>query len=359
MIHAAAPAVHVKKRTRLCDVEHVIHEAAYASTGTPLLTPVYAPGLGRVAYVRGRRGSPSVDVWRLPEKMWAGFSSYDDLISEMTAGKKFSIIYSKAHTANPSANAWHDLWPVTGQPGAGAYGGTARTAKQFDDTTTGAMLSGGNVTPDTKHIISSGIVSSAGTPTLWLADRVLTYESCGFTAATNQVMTNTLTAQRYNGAGLPGLMCMVVADTATGATAANMTRIEYTDQAGTTGQLMPTAVAKAIGVSIGAPLTSLGARCALPLGVSPWVEMATGDTGMRSIENYTTSAANTGTLAFLLVRPLVLIPTYAAGVGSIMDTVAQVAGLERVYDGACLQFLAFFPTATATTLTGRIDVAWG
>ena len=355
----ASPAVHVRKRTRLCDVENVIREAAYAATGSTVLQPVYAPGLGRVAYVRGKRHSASVDVWPLREKMWAGFASYDALISDITAGQKVSITFSKGHTSNPSANSWADMWPVSGLGGSGTYGGTARTAKQFDDTSTGAMLHGGNVSPDTKHLISTAIVSSAGTPTLWLCDRVLSYESCGFTAATNQTMTNTLTAQRYNGTGLPGMLCCVVADTAIGATASNMTRIEYTDQAGNTGALMPTTPTKAISVSVGAPLTTLGARCCLPIGVSPWVELAAGDYGMRSIENYTTSAANSGTMAFLMLRPLALMPTYAAGIGSVIDLVAQVASLERVYDGACLSFLAFFPAATASTLNGRIDVAWG
>jgi hypothetical protein len=39
--------------------------------------------------------------------------------------------------------------------GAGAYGGTARTAKRYDDTSTGAILHGGNVSADTKHLLST------------------------------------------------------------------------------------------------------------------------------------------------------------------------------------------------------------
>lgn len=358
MMHAA-PAVHTKKRTLVCDLENTILEAAHACVGSPILTPVHAPGLGRVAYVRGKRGRMDVDVWRMPEKMWAGFASYDDLISEMTAGKKWTAVFAKGHTSAPVANTWVDLWTVSGLPTGGSFGGTARTAKQFDDTSTGALIHGGNVTPDTKHLISEQVVSSGGTPTMWLCDRVLSYESCAFTAATNQLMTNTLTAQRYVSAGQSGLQCTVVADTATGATAANMTRLAYTDQGGTTGQLMPTAVTKTITASSAAPSTVLGARCVVPLGVSPWIELAAGDTGMRAVEDFTTSAANTGTMAFVMLKPLALMPTFAAGIPATMDLVAQVASLERVYDGACLSFMAFFPAATASTFTGRVDVAWG
>lgn len=355
----AAPAVITKKRTLVCDLERTILEAAHAACGSPILTPVHAPGLGRVAYVRGKRGRTDVDVWPLSEKMWAGFASYDDLISRMTAGNKFSAFFGKAHTSAPVANTWYDLWPVTGAPTAGTYGGTAYTATQYSDASTGALLHGGNVSTSTKHLISQVTSSSGGTPTLWLCDRVLTYEACSFNANVNQAMTNSVSAARYVGSAFSGMQVMVVAQTVLGATASNMTLLTYSNQAGGTGRTMPTAVTKAISVSAAAPATSLGARCVMPLGTSPWMELQAGDVGVSLISNFTTSAANTGTLAFLMLRPLAMMPTYAAGIPATMDLVAQVASLERVYDGACLCFVAFFPAATASTILGKVDVAWG
>lgn len=355
-----APFVRVNKRTALCNLNQTITEAARASVGSPFWSPVYAAGLGRVAMVRGRGWrDPRVDIVPLPEKMWTGFATYDDLISEITAGKKWTALFSKAHTSAPVANTWADLWPVAGAPTAGTYGGTARTSKPFDDTATGALLHGGNVSTDTKHLLSEIITSSAGTPTLWLVDRVLSYETCAFSAAVNQAMVNTVSAGRYIGASASGMQVMVVADSLLGATASNMTRIEYVTQAGATGRLMPTAVTKVITTGAAAPTTALGARCVMPLGLSPWMELQAGDTGVSSIANYTTSAANTGTMTFLQLRPLALMPTFAAGIPAVMDLVAQVASLERVIDGACLSFIAFFPAATATTVFGRVEMGWG
>jgi hypothetical protein len=360
----AVPSIHAVRKTLKHPslVDAAIMRAAQACCGSPILQPVYLPGAGRVAYVRGRNWrDPRVDVWPLPEKHWAGFSTYDDLISELTAGKKYTANFSKAATTNPVANNWYHLWTVAGIPGAGAYGGTARTAKRYDDTSTGAILHGGNVSADTKHLLSTAQLSTAGatSPLLWLCDLVLSYEQCAFSAAVNQAMTNTLTALRYNGAGLSGMQACVVADAVLGATAANMTRLAYTDNAGNTANLMPTGVTKAITVSAAAPTASLGSRCVVPLGNSPWIELAAGDQGMRAIEDYTTSAANTGTMAMLLLKPLAVMPTYTAGIMTVLDTVAQVASLERIYDGACLTFLAFYPAATGNTFFGRVEVGWG
>lgn len=297
---------------------------------------------------------------------WAGFTSYDDLISEVSsAGKFFPAKFSKGATTAGVANNWYDLWPVGGAPAAGAYSGTAFTARQFNEATVGALYHGGNKTPDTKHIISMDARSTGGTPTLILYDRVLTYEACTFNANVNQAMTNSLAAQRYVSAGQRGLKIMVTCQTAFGATAANFTQLQYTDQDGNALQSMPVAAFNAIIVSAAAPTTTLGARIVSPsvtgatLTQGPFMPLAVGDGGVRLIANYTTSAANTGTMAFVLGAPLATVPIQVAGVTTLIDLVQQLVGLERVFDDACLAFLAFFPAATGTTFDGTVTVAWG
>lgn len=297
---------------------------------------------------------------------WAGFVSYDDLISEITqSGKFFSAKFSKGNTSAVIANNWYDLWPVGGSPQAGAYGGTAFTARQFADTTVGALYHAGDASPDTKHMVSMDARSTGGTPTLILYDRVLSYEACTFNASVNQAMTNTLPAQRYISAGQPGMKILTTCQTALGATAANFTQLQYTDQAGTTLQSMPVAAFNAIIVSAAAPTTTLGARIVSPsvtgatLTQGPYMPLAAGDGGVRLIANYTTSAANTGTMAFVLGAPLATIPIQVAGITTLIDLVQQLVGLYQVYAGACLSFLAFFPAATAATFDGSVTVAWG
>ena len=42
----------------------------------------------------------------------------------------------------------------------------------------------------------------------------------------------------------------------------------------------------------------------------------------------------------------------------VAENTAALSGMERVFDGACLSFLCFFPVATAATLTANFTMAW-
>lgn len=356
-----------KSRENPSAVGSAIASACLAARGVDRTLPVMHEGRV-VAYVRGTPGSPEVE-WRLPPRgrgasMWAGYSTYDDIIAELSAGKRFSEMWCKSLTGTPVANNWYDLWPVGGNPQAGTYPGAANTAVQWDDTATGAFLHGGNVSPDTKHVLTSYGNANAATPTIVLYDRVLTYEASSISTV-NQTMTNTLPAQRYVSAGQPGLKVMVTAQTLLGATASAYTQLQYTDQDGNTLQNMPVAFGVNVLVSAAAPTTTLGARVVSPsvgtgITFGPFMGLGTGDTGVRLIDNVTFSANNTGTLAYVLCQPLVYIPVQAAGQATLMDNIQQLASLPRIYDGACLSFLLHTPTATASIVpSGRFEMGWG
>ncbi len=111
-------------------------------------------------------------------------------------------------------------------------------------------------------------------------------------------------------------------------------------------------------VSATLPTANLGARVLTTQG-GPFIPLAVGDMGMRQIVDVTWSAANTGLHAFLLVKPLCLIPTPIAGIPTERDLVMQMACLEQVIDGACLTFLVYFGSNTASNFTGELHVAWG
>lgn len=306
-----------------------------------------------------------ITFYRKPAGMsFAGISTYDDIIALLGAGRKAQGIWSKGHTTAPVANNWMDMWPVGGAPAAGAYGGTALTAKQFSDTTTGSLYMGGNVNPTfLKYVLGGWAFASAGTPSLMIYDRVLTYETCSFSASV-QSFVNTLTPQRYVSAGQSGLKVLVTNQALLGSTAANITALQYTDQDGNALQSMPTTRTVSVIISAAAPTTTLGARVVAAAdsgGTTVWSEflpLANGDSGVRQLTTFTCSAANTGTLCFVLMRPLFFIPTGTAGIASMVDGVFQLANLEQIYDGACLSFLAYFPAATAATWCGEIDAGW-
>jgi hypothetical protein len=358
-----------KSRENPSAVGESIFAACRAARGIDRTLPVLHEGKF-VAFVRGYADSPVVE-WRLPppgsgNKLWMGYSNYDDIISELSSGgKRFAESWCKAFTTAPVANNWYDLWPVGGNPVAGTYPGAAATATQWTDASTGAFLHGGNVTADTKHVLTSFGITNATTPVLVLYDRVLTYEACVISNV-NTVMTNGSAAQRYISANQPGLKIMVTCQTALGATANAYTQLQYTDQEGNTLQSMPVSFGVNVIVSAAAPTTTLGARVVSPavsggtVTFSPFMQLAAGDTGVRLIDNYTHSANNTGTIAYVLLQPLVYIPIQAASQGVMFDNVQQVPNLPRVYDGACLSFMAYMPAATANSVpSGRFEFGWG
>lgn len=309
-----------------------------------------------------------VHFWpgRARPSFWCGFSSYDDLVTEMTSyGKRWTATYQKNHGSASVANNWFDLWPVAGYPAAGTYAGAAFTAVQFDATVAGGIDNGGSESTDTKHLIglSGSVVSNTGT--LMLYDRVLTYEACTLNANANQAMTNSLTIQRYNGNTDGGLKIITTCQTTLGSTASNMTQLQYTDDAGNATQTMPQSPVPAIAVSVNAPSTSLGARVVSPITAAatiswgPFMPLLAGDLGVQLIKNFTTSAANSGSLCFILGRPLAILPIVNPGYMHMIDCVQQTMNLVKIWDGAYLSMMFHATSSSVGNVLGHVDMAWG
>jgi hypothetical protein len=73
------------------------------------------------------------------------------------------------------------------------------------------------------------------------------------------------------------------------------------------------------------------------------------------------SAANTGTFALVLARPLASITLSVAGLMTEKDLLNQIPSLPQVKDGACLGFIlgAGAAVAASTTFAGQTEFVWG
>ena len=94
----------------------------------------------------------------------------------------------------------------------------------------------------------------------------------------------------------------------------------------------------------------------------PYLPLASGDTGIRSIQSVTLSATMTsGSLAIVLCKPLASIPLTTAGIMAERNLMTQLPSLPRVVDGANLNllFVTASATATATPFIGYLETAWG
>lgn len=332
-------------------------------------TPVVLDGV--VLGLAGRDvAQPDRVRWKpLPQRL--GFDSYSDLTNEITRGKFYEAWVRKDSSGFTANGRWADMWCCAGSPAAGGYTGTSDTARQIDNTTTGAMFigpapSGG----DTKHLIGWDLGLDTGSATTrftgFLYDRVLTYDN-GLISNASRNMTNGVSPQRYAANGQEGLQVMITGQpsAATGATASNLTTLTYTDNAGNAGQTVPTPETIPWFASSYTANTTTPAPILTPYDTgagqawSPFLGLAAGDSGVQKIENYQSSAANTGDVCFALVKPLAQFYTDGLGPRVRVDLAQTIVGaMERVYDTAALCMTITLAASTGRVINGMLRFAW-
>ena len=293
-----------------------------------------------------------------------GFSSMDDLVNEITTNGKFlrsdwnKITGAAAYTAG----RWYDFSGLGGTPIANAWAGTALAWRTCDETTgNGTQIfglpHGGNVSPDTKHILNVSAVTAVATGVpaqLMLVDLQGYWPGISTNSATLQTLTGTPTLRYTNGAGC---RLFTVSTVASGATAHNIS-LSYSNTTPTSGRSLPVTVSMTASAIVGHIAHSGTAAN----NYGPFLPLASGDTGVSNVASVTMSAASgAGTIALCLARPLLTLPITTASVAAERDLLNQLPSLPRVVDGACLTWLYFAGAATAanTNFYGAVEFGWG
>jgi hypothetical protein len=358
--------IHVDKKSIYgpCDEARFIRKAITLSRGMEVPLPILF-GRRNLGWIVGKRNSPL--VWKsrpMSPAEAAGFPTLASIQNAAKNGQVWTTFFSKG--VSPGAGQWYDSWPASGSPPPGSYTGAAFTSVSFDNTTPGALYLGGNVTPFTRYLLATqASISGTAAVVAIIYDRVLTYEACTFNASVLQNFTNSTPALRWISVGQPGLQVTITTTPAgTGATAANLTQLSYTNQNGSAGIAAPcstpvlpiagsASTASPFGCQVICPAFTAAANAAVPT-----IALATPDTGVRLLTSYTTSAANTGSMCFLLHRPLGFLMMQTNDVQFETDYVYQRLNLGLVYDNACLAFLFFANTGTVSSFQGHSRFVW-
>ncbi len=285
-----------------------------------------------------------------------GFSSVDDLVNEITTNSKFircNFQKASSNAATSAAGRGHSFFTATGIPTAGSYSGTAGTAVAMDSNTTGSLIMAGasSVTPDTKHLLTMNAYtpSTTVTPcTLMLVDFLLYYPSCVVTGAAT-TLTNTATLPRYTDG--EGVMCMVEVQTALGAASPALT-LNYRSQSNSDQNAS---------FALTSPANSAPVSTLFGYNGAIFLPLAAGSRGVKRINSYTLASGTTGTVAFVLVKPIVEIPLLAANTASERDFLSQLPSLPKIEDGACLGFISVIGGAmtASQTIMGKVEMGWG
>ena len=291
------------------------------------------------------------------------FTSLDDLVAETTGGKFWRADWNKITGASAyTAGRWYDFSALAGAPIANAWAGTALNWVTCDEaagngTQIFGLRHGGNVSTDTKHALNVAAVSGVATAVpgvLMLVDMQGYYPGISMNSASAQTMVGTPTLRYTNGVGVRAFL---VITTASGATAHNVA-LSYTDQDNNAGNTLPVTVA-CTASAIAGHITHSGTAAN---NYGPFLPLASGDYGIRSVQTVTISAASgSGVAALVLARPILQIPLVTASVLAERDLLNQLPSLPRIYDGACLTWLYFAGAATAasTNFYGSLELGWG
>lgn len=288
--------------------------------------------------------------------------SIDNLISAISAGQTTRYDFNKITGASAyAAGRWYDMGMLNSMPVANAWAGTALNWVTCTETTGNGtqifgMPHGGNVSPSKKHLLNMNAWGTAATSvpgTLMLVDLQGYYPGISNNTTSAQTLVGTPTLRYTNGEGVRAFM---VQTAVAGATAQNIA-LSYTDKAGNAANALPVTVACTAG-AIAGHISHSGTAAN---NYGPFLPLASGDTGIRSVQTVTMSAANTGTFALCLARPLATITLSVAGLMTEKDLLNQIPSLPEIKDGACLVWLygAGAATAASTTFAGGIEVVWG
>jgi hypothetical protein len=276
----------------------------------------------------------------------AGFTSRDDIISELTTnGKKDEYNFYKVSSAPEAAGVWHSLWTGTGSPGAGANPATTPGTVMESDSTTpksGSMYFPDRST-DLRFLLSFGACATQNC-TLMLYDYLAGVSGISL-ASTGSKTVNSGALTRYSGTAATLNEVWLETTTAGTTTAPVVNLNSYTSSDGSTGLAGP---------NLTLPSTTMNVQSMVQL------PMNAAEQGVRSVE----AGLNVGTAGtaivvnVMIIRPLARIGLIA-NIWNEVSFLDDTMGLPQIYDNACLGLAFLASGTTATTFWGNITCAYG
>lgn len=288
----------------------------------------------------------------------AGFSSTADYVDAHEAGQTFYSAWRKVPSQATAAGIWTDLSMSPGNPLPNYYA----SAPLVSDTLSGTMglRHGTNVSPATKYLhrfMSMTATATALPLYTLLLDYLMYYPFVDMglneDQPTNVGVVNPVTLPRYTDG--EGVRIMVVITNPPSAPTGLPFTIDYVNQDGVS-KTTPTNVFGA-GVTAGSLATTDRAIAGLS---GPFVTLASGDTGVRSITAFRmTGGLDSGLVSLVLVKPLATHSLRGIDAPVENDYMADFPVLPKIEDGAYLNMITC-PNASlsGTVVLGDIQTVW-
>ena len=281
-----------------------------------------------------------------------GFGTIGAWADAYDAGRAHFCAFRKAPSQATVAGWWADLSMTSGNPVPNYYAASPLEASVLDGSR--GIFHGDDKSPGVMHLASIGLV----TPTAgllgryMLLDYLLFYPFVDGDDLDTQAMVNDIALSRYtDGAGV-----MVMAVCVAPSTGAGKFTFTYVNQDGVE-RTSPVQSCSTTASGITSIVTSQPAVAGMPGG--PFLALASGDTGVRSIVSVQHIVANGGLVALVLVKPLCDLAIREINTTAERHFITQHPAAPRIYDGAYLGLITNCAGSIAAgTLTGFCNFVW-
>lgn len=266
-------------------------------------------------------------------------TTFDNIINQRATGFADDQYMMKL-TQTTVASNWSSFVRSGGNPGALTYGNIPG-GNVMNAATTNAMPLRYAGSGNKKFLVSAGVNHATGANVALFVDLLVAAGNIS-TNTTSPQTINTAALTRYTGTASAGNQIIMEVTAAPGATAQNVT-IGYTDQTGSAG------TTAAIAMTASAATFRL-----VPTAGGASISLADGDTGVRSVETVTFSAANaSGVLSLYIYHPLMFVPSVINSSWVERSTPSSLLGIIELPAGSDSQHGCIQPFAlTSSTSTG-------
>lgn len=280
-----------------------------------------------------------------------GFLNVKDYASAHDEGRTHFCSLRKIPSQASVAGWWADLSMASGNPLPNYYAATPLAASVLDGER--GIYHGDDKSPQSMHLTDLGLM----TPTAGLVgqykllDYLLFYPFVDGDDADPQAMDNTVALPRYDDGEGVQVMAVAVAPT----TGSGQFTFDYIDQDGN-AKTSPIQFCTTTAANISNIVSSQPAVTSVS---GPFLTLASGSTGVRSITSAQFSVANGGLIALVLVKSLADFAVREINTMSEVSYVTARAGAPRIYDGAYLNLIVnTAATIAAGQLAGFAKFAW-
>ncbi len=253
----------------------------------------------------------------------------------------------------------------TGANSGGSYtvnNSQSVTAQTITGTATAAFPAhGGSVAPLVKNLLSASVWSASGTtaPAMFqLIDIIGFVPISSITIVGEQTIIGSQAYPRYtDGRGVKAYLVPVALMGAGTPTV----RLTYTNPAGATGRLTPSAPSlPVVGNALPAGVVAYSGTGLGKYG--PWIPLQAADNGILSIQSINFSASmSSGAMCIVYAKEISLpLPFTTQGVPAERDYLNQQPSLPVIPDGACLNWLMYAGNNTPinSPFYGAIQTVW-